>query len=177
MKVVVIGGTGLIGSKTVAILRQGGHEVVAASRKGGVNTVTGEGLEEAIAGAQVVIDLSNAPSRDAKSVLEFFETSGRNLFAAEAAAGVQHHVALSIVGTDRVPGQGYYRAKVAQEKLIEGSSIPYTIIRSTQFLEFLGGIADASTDGRVVRLPPSLLQPIAADDVASTICEGQRCGH
>jgi uncharacterized protein YbjT (DUF2867 family) len=130
MKIVVIGGTGLIGSKTVAILRQGGHEVVAASPKGGVNTVTGEGLKEAIAGAQVVIDLSNAPSLDAKAVLEFFETSGRNLLAAEAAAGVQHHVALSIVGTDRVPDQGYYRAKVAQEKLIEASSIPYTIIRS-----------------------------------------------
>ncbi len=124
MKIVVIGGTGLIGSKTVAILRQCGHEVVAASRGGGVNTVTGEGLKEAIAGAQVVIDLSNAPSLDAKAVLEFFETSGRNLLAAEGAAGVQHHVALSIVGTDRVPDQGYYRAKVAQEKLIEASSIP-----------------------------------------------------
>jgi uncharacterized protein YbjT (DUF2867 family) len=171
MKIVVIGGTGLIGSKTVAILRQGGHEVVAASPKGGVNTVTGEGLKEAIAGAQVVIDLSNAPSLDAKAVLEFFETSGRNLLAAEAAAGVQHHVALSIVGTDRVPDQGYYRAKVAQEKLIEASSIPYTIIRSTQFLEFLGSIADASTDGSVVRLPPSLLQPIAADDVAAVVTE------
>jgi uncharacterized protein YbjT (DUF2867 family) len=171
MKIVVIGGTGLIGSKTVAILRQGGHEVVAASPKGRVNTVTGEGLKEAIAGAQVVIDLSNAPSRDAKAVLEFFETSGRNLLAAEAAAGVQHHVALSIVGTDRVPDQGYYRAKVAQEKLIEASSIPYTIIRSTQFLEFLGGIADASMDGSVVRLPPGLLQPIAADDVAAVVTE------
>ena len=171
MKVVVIGGTGLIGSKTVAILRQGGHEVVAASPKGGVNTVTEEGLKDAIAGALVVIDLSNAPSRDAKAVLEFFETSGRNLLAAEDAAGVQHHVALSIVGTDRVPDQGYYRAKVAQEKLIEASSIPYTIIRSTQFLEFLGGIADASTDGRVVRLAPGLFQPIAAEDVAAVVAE------
>jgi uncharacterized protein YbjT (DUF2867 family) len=171
MKIVVIGGTGLIGSKTVAILRQGGHEVVAASPKGGVNTVTGEGLKDAMAGAQVVIDLSNAPSRDAKAVLEFFETSGRNLLAAEAAAGVQHHVVLSIVGTDRVPDQGYYRAKVAQEKLIEASGIPYTIIRSTQFLEFLGGIADASTDGSGVRLPPGLLQPIAADDVAAVVTE------
>ena len=171
MKIVVIGGTGLIGSKTVAILRQGGNEVVAASPQGGVNTVTGEGLKEAIAGAQVVIDLSNAPSRDAKAVLEFFETSGRNLLAAEAAAGVQHHVALSIVGTDRVPDQGYYRAKVAQEKLIEASSIPYTIIRSTQFLEFLGGIADASADGGVVRVPPGLIQPIAADDVAAVVTE------
>jgi uncharacterized protein YbjT (DUF2867 family) len=171
MKIVVIGGTGLIGSKTVAILRQGGHEVIAASPKSGVNTVTGEGLKEAIAGAQVVIDLSNAPSPDAKAVLEFFETSGRNLLAAEAAAGVQHHVALSIVGTDRVPDQGYYRAKVAQEKLIEASSIPYTTIRSTQFLEFLGRITDASADGSVVRLPPGLLQPIAADDVAAVVSE------
>ena len=171
MKIVVIGGTGLIGSKTVAILRQGGHEVVAASPKGGVNTVTGEGLKEAIAGAQVVIDLSNAPSRDAKAVLEFFETSGRNLLAAEAASGVQHHVALSIVGIDRVPDQGYYRAKVAQEKLIEASPIPYTIIRSTQFFEFLGGIADASTGRGVVGLPPGLLQPIAADDVAAVVAE------
>jgi uncharacterized protein YbjT (DUF2867 family) len=171
MKIVVIGGTGLIGSKTVAILRQGGHGVVAASPKGGVNIVTGEGLKEAITGAEVVIDLSNAPSRDAAAVLEFFETSGRNLFAAEAAAGVRHHVALSIVGADRVPGQDYYRAKVAQEKLIEASGIPYTIIRSTQFLEFLGRIADASTDGSVVRLPPGVLQPIAADDVAAVVAE------
>src|SRR5215471_7003051 len=131
MKIVVIGGTGLIGAKTVAILRQGGHEVVAASPKGGVNTVTGEGLKEAIAGAQVLIDLSNARSRDAKAVLEFFETSGRNLLAAEAAASVQHHVALSIVGIDRTDN-GYFRAKVAQEKLIKASGIPYTIIRSTQ---------------------------------------------
>ncbi|TXH32105.1 MAG: SDR family oxidoreductase [Rhodospirillaceae bacterium] len=171
MKIVVIGGTGLIGSKSVAILREGGHEVVAASPKGGVNTITGEGLEEAMAGAQVVIDVSNAPSFDANAVLEFFETSGRNLLAAEAAAGIRHHVALSIVGTDRVPDQGYYRAKVAQEKLIEASGIPYTIIRSTQFLEFLGSIADASTDGSVVRLPPGLLQPIAADDVAAFVAE------
>jgi uncharacterized protein YbjT (DUF2867 family) len=171
MKIVVIGGTGLIGSKTVAILRRGSHEVVAASPKGGVNTVTGEGLKEAMAGAQVVIDLSNAPSFDANAVLEFFETSGRNLLAADAAAGVRHHVALSIVGTDRVPDQGYYRAKVAQEKLIEASGIPYTIVRSTQFMEFLGGIADASTDGSVVRLPLGLLQPVAADDVAAFVTE------
>jgi uncharacterized protein YbjT (DUF2867 family) len=171
MKIIVIGGTGLIGSKTVAILRQGGHEVVAASPKSGVNTITGEGLKEAMIGAQVVIDLSNAPSFDTEAVLEFFETSGRNLIAAEAAAGVRHHVTLSIVGTDRVPGQGYYRAKVAQEKLVQASGIPYTIIRSTQFLEFLGNIADASTDGNIVRLPPGLLQPIAADDVAAFITE------
>ena len=137
MKIVVIGGTGLIGSKTVAILRQGGHEVVAASPNSGVNTITGEGLKEAMAGAQVVIDLANSPSFEDKAVLEFFETSGRNLLAAEAAAGVRHHVALSIVGTDRTPDNGYFRAKVAQEKLIEASGIPYTIIRSTQFLEFL----------------------------------------
>jgi uncharacterized protein YbjT (DUF2867 family) len=171
MKIVVIGGTGLIGSKTVAILRQGGHEVVAASPKRGVNTITGEGLNEAMAGAQVVIDLSNAPSFDANTVLEFFETSGCNLLAAEAAAGVRHHVTLSIVGADRVPGQGYYRAKVAQEKLVQASGIPYTIIRSTQFLEFLGIIADASTDGSVVRLAPGLLQPVAADDVAAFVTE------
>jgi uncharacterized protein YbjT (DUF2867 family) len=146
MKIVVIGGTGLIGSKTVAILRQGGHEVVAASPNTGVNTITGEGLKEALAGTQVVIDLANSPSFEDKAVLEFFETSGRNLLAAEAAAGVRHHVALSIVGTDRTPDNGYFRAKVAQEKLIEASGIPYTIIRSTQFLEFLGGIAASSTD-------------------------------
>jgi uncharacterized protein YbjT (DUF2867 family) len=171
VKIVVIGGTGLIGSKTVTILRQGGHEAVAASPKGGVNTITGEGLKEAMAGAQAVIDLSNAPSSDRQVVLEFFETSGRNLLAAEAAASVRHHVALSIVGTDRVPDQGYFRAKVAQEKLIEASGIPYTIVRSTQFLEFLGGIADANTDGNVVRLSPSLFQPIAADDVAAVVAE------
>ena len=149
MKIVVIGGTGLIGSKTVAILRQGGHEVVAASPNSGVNTITGEGLKEAVAGAQVVIDLANSPSFEDKAVLEFFETSGRNLLAAEAAAGVRHHVALSIVGTDRTPDNGYFRAKVAQEKLIEASGIPYTIIRSTQFLEFLRGIANSSADGKL----------------------------
>jgi len=171
MKIVVIGGTGLVGSKTVAVLRWRGQDVVAASRKSGVNTVTGEGLKEAVAGAQVAIDLSNAPSFDAKSVLAFFETSSRNLLAAETAAGVRHHIALSVVGTDRVPGQGYYRAKVAQEKLVEGSGIPYTIIRSTQFLEFLGSIADANTNGSVVRLPSGLLQPIAADDVADVVAE------
>ena len=167
MKIVVIGGTGLIGSKTVAILRRGGHEAVAASPTRGVDIVTGEGLEEALAGAQVVIDVSNAPSRDARAALDFFETAGRNLLAAEAAAGVQHHVALSIVGTDRVPDQAYYRAKVAQETLIQASSVPFTIVRSTQFMEFLGRIADASARGSVVRVPPGLLQPIAADDVAA----------
>ena len=171
MKIVVIGGTGLIGSKTVAMLRQGGHEVVAASPNTGVNTITGEGLNEAMAGTQVVIDLANSPSFEDRAVLEFFETSGRHLLAAEAAAGVRHHVALSIVGTDRTPDNGYFRAKVAQEQLIETSGIPYTIIRSTQFLDFLGRIADASADGNVVRVSPGLFQPIAADDVAAIVAE------
>src|SRR3982075_4454356 len=171
MKIVVIGGTGLIGSKTVAILRQGGHEVVAASPQSGINSITGEGLKEAMAGARVVIDLANSPSFEDKAVLEFFETSGRNLLAAEAAASVRHHVALSIVGTDRTPENGYFRAKVAQEKLIKTSGIPYTIIRSTQFLEFLGGIADSSADGNLVSLPPVLFQPIASDDVAASVAD------
>src|SRR4030081_3340840 len=171
MKIVVIGGTGLIGSKTVAILRQGGHEVVAASPNTGVNTITGEGLKEAMAYAQVVIDLANSPSFEDKAVLEFFETSGRNLLTAETAAGVRQHVALSIVGTDRTPDNGYFRAKVAQEKLIKTSGIPYTIIRSTQFLEFLGGIAAAGTDGIMVRMSPGLFQPIAAGDVAAIIAD------
>jgi uncharacterized protein YbjT (DUF2867 family) len=167
MKIVIIGGTGLIGSKTTPILRQGGHEVIATSPKTGVNTITGEGLKEALAGTQVVIDLANSPSFEDKAVLEFFETSGRNLLAAEAAAGVRHHVAVSIVGTDRTPESGYFRAKLAQEKLIKTSGIPYTIIRSTQFLEFLGSIAASGTDGSVVRISPGLFQPIAADDVAA----------
>jgi uncharacterized protein YbjT (DUF2867 family) len=170
MKIVVIGGTGLIGSKTVAILRQGGHEVVAASPKSGVDTITGEGLKEALAGAQVVIDLANSPSFEDKAVLEFFQTSGHNLLAAAAAAGVRHHVALSIVGTDR-SDNGYFRAKVAQEKLIEDSGIPYTIIRATQFLEFLGAIAASNADGNTVRLSPVLFQPVAADDVAAIVAE------
>ena len=170
MKIVVIGGTGLIGAKTVPLLRQRGHQVVAASPKCGVNSITGEGLKEAMAGAQVVIDLANSPSFEDKAVLEFFETSGRNLHAAETAAGVRHHVALSIVGTDR-SDNGYFRAKVAQERLIKASGIPYTIIRATQFLEFLGTIADSSADGTVVRLPPGLFQPIAADDVAAIVAD------
>jgi uncharacterized protein YbjT (DUF2867 family) len=169
VKIVVIGGTGLIGSKTVSILRQGGHEAVAASPKSGVNSITGAGLKDAMAGAQVVIDLSNSPSYEDKAVLEFFETSGRNLAAAEAAAGVAHHVALSIVGTDRTPENGYFRAKVAQEKLIAGSGVPYTIIRATQFLEFIGGIAAAGTEGDTIRVSPGLFQPIAADDVAPIV--------
>jgi uncharacterized protein YbjT (DUF2867 family) len=171
MKIVVIGGTGLIGSKTVTILRQGGDEVIAASPKSGINSITGEGLNEALAGAQVVIDLANSPSFEDKAVLEFFETSGRHLHEAEAAAGVRHHVALSIVGTDRASDIGYFRAKVAQEKLIEASGIPYTIVRSTQFLEFLGGIADSSADRSTVRISPGLFQPIAADDVAAIVAD------
>ena len=171
MKIVVVGGTGLIGSKSVAILRQAGHEVVAASPNSGVNTITGEGLKEAVAGAQVVIDLANSPSFENKAVLEFFQTSGRNLLAAEAAAGVRHHVALSIVGTDRTPDNGYFRAKIAQEKLIETSGIPYTIIRSTQFLEFLRAIAAESADGNMVRISPGLFQPIASDDVAAFVAD------
>jgi len=170
MKIVVIGGTGLIGSKTVAILRQGGHEVVAASPNTGVNSITGEGLKEAMAGAQVVIDLANSPSFEDKAVMEFFETSSRNLLAAETAAGIRHHVALSIVAIDRTDN-GYFRAKVAQEKLIKTSAIPYTIIRSTQFLEFLRAIADSSADGKIVRLPTCLFQPIAADDVAAIVAD------
>jgi uncharacterized protein YbjT (DUF2867 family) len=171
MKIVVIGRTGLIGSKVVEKLKQKGHQAIAAAPNTGVNTITGEGLKEAMAGAQVVIDLANSPSFEDKAALEFFETSGRNLLAAEAAAGVRHHVALSIVGTDRTPDNGYFRAKVAQEKLIKTSGIPYTIIRSTQFLESLGGIAASSAEGNMVRLSPGLFQPIAADDVAAIVAD------
>jgi uncharacterized protein YbjT (DUF2867 family) len=171
MKIVVIGGTGRIGSKTVAILRQGGHELVAASPQSGINTITGERLSQAMAGTQVVIDLANSPSFEDKAVLEFFETSGRNLLAAEAPAGsIRLHVALSIVGIDR-SDNGYFRAKVAQEKLIKASGIPYTIIRSTQFMEFLGGIAASSANGNIVRISPGLFQPIAADDVAAIVAD------
>ena len=171
MKIVVIGGTGLIGSKTVAILRQGGHDVIAASPKSGVDTITGEGLREALSGAQVVVDLSNSPSFEDRAVLEFFETSGRHLLAAETAAGVGHHVALSIVGTDRTPENGYFRAKVAQEQLIKASGVPYTIVRATQFMEFIGGIADSCTNGNTVRVSPGLFQPIASDDVAAAVAD------
>ncbi|MGA8760682.1 MAG: SDR family oxidoreductase [Stellaceae bacterium] len=170
MKMVVIGGTGLIGSKAVAILRQGGHEIVAASPKSGVNSITGEGLKEAMAGAQVAIDLTNSPSFEDRAVLQFFETSGHNLLRAETEAGVRHHVALSIVAIDRTDNS-YFRAKAGQEKLVEASGIPYTIIRATQFLEFLGGIADESADGNTVRLPPIAFQPIAAEDVAAMVAE------
>src|SRR2546421_590986 len=171
MKTVVIGGTGLIGSKVVNILRQRGHEVVAASPSSGVNTLTGEGLAEALAGAQVVVDVANSPSFEDKAVLEFFETSGRNLLAAEAVAGVGHHVALSVVGTDRLLKSGYFRAKMAQENLIKASKIPYTIVRATQFFEFISGIAESSTVAQTVRLSPALVQPIAADDVAAALAD------
>ncbi len=171
MKIVVIGGSGLIGKKVVMNLRQHGDEVVAASPSSGVNTVTGEGLAQALAGAQVVVDVANAPSWEDKAVMAFFETSGRNLLAAEAAAGVGHHVALSVVGTDRLLASGYFRAKMAQEKLIKASPIPYTIVRATQFFEFVGGIAQSATEGQTVRLPPVLMQPIASDDVAAVAAE------
>jgi len=171
MKIVVIGGSGLIGSKLVTKLGEHGHQAVAASPNSGVNTITGEGLPEALAGAQVVVDVANSPSFEDKAVLEFFETSGRNLLAAEAAAGVGHHVALSIVGIDRLPDNGYFRAKLAQERLIKESGIPYTIIRATPFFEFLGAIAAAGTDGNVVRLSNAAFQPIAADDVAQVMAE------
>ena len=170
MEIVVIGGTGLIGSKVVEKLKQKGHEAIAAAPNTGVNTITGEGLKEAMAGAQVVIDLANSPSFEDKAVLEFFETSERHLLPAEASAGVRHHVELSIVAIDRTDN-GYFRAKVAQEKLIEASGIPYTIIRATQFLEFLGTIAASSADGNIVRLSPGLFQPIAADDVATIVAD------
>jgi len=169
MKIVVIGGTGLIGTKLVNNLRERGHEVLAASPKSGVNTFTGEGLAEALTGAQVVVDVANAPSWEDKAVLEFFETAGRNLLAAEKAAGVRHHVALSIVGADRLPASGYLRAKVAQENLIKASGIPFTIVRSTQFFEFVKGIIESATEGQTVRLSPALMQPIASDDVAAAL--------
>src|SRR5436190_13312461 len=171
MKIVVIGGTGLIGKKVVTNLRQRGHEVVAASPSSGVNTVTGEGLAQALAGAQVMVDVAHAPSWEDNAVLAFFETSGRNLLAAEAAAGVGHHVALSVVGTDRLLASGYFRAKMAQEKLIKASPIPYTIVRAPQFFEFVGGIAQSATEGQTVRLPPVLMQPIASDDVAAVVAD------
>jgi uncharacterized protein YbjT (DUF2867 family) len=171
MKIIIIGGSGLIGKKVMTNLRQRGHDVVAASPSTGVNTVTGEGLAQALAGAQVVVDVANAPSWDDNAVLAFFETSGRNLLAAEAAAGVRHHVALSVVGTDRLLASGYFRAKMAQEKLIKASPIPYTIVRATQFFEFVGSIAQLATEGQTVRVPPALMQPIAADDVAAVVAD------
>jgi uncharacterized protein YbjT (DUF2867 family) len=171
MRIVIIGGSGLIGTKLVNNLRQLGHEVVAASRSSGVNTLTGEGLAEVLTGAQVVVDVANSPSFEDKAVLEFFETGGRNLLAAEAAAGVGHHVALSVVGTERLLASGYFRAKMAQENLIKASKIPYTIIRATQFFEFVGAIAQSATDGQTVRLSPALVQPIVSDDVAAAVAD------
>ena len=169
MKVVVIGGSGLIGSKVVSRLREHGHEAVAASPATGVNTITGEGLAKALEGAAVVIDVSNSPSFEEAAALNFFETSTRNLLAAEAAAGVGHHVALSVVGTDRLSAGGYFRAKAAQEKLITTSSIPYSIVHATQFFEFITSIADVCTVDGLVRVPPVLFQPMAADDVAAGV--------
>ncbi|WP_418131099.1 SDR family oxidoreductase [Variovorax sp. 375MFSha3.1] len=171
MKIVVIGGSGLIGSKVVNKLREAGHEVVAASPASGVNTITGEGLDAAMAGTQVVLDVANSPSFEDKAVLEFFQTSGRNLLAAESKAGVKHHVALSVVGTDRLSESGYFRAKIAQEALIRDSGIPYTIVHSTQFFEFLGSIAQSGADGDSVHLSPAFVQPIASDDVAAAVAD------
>ncbi|MGH9782242.1 MAG: SDR family oxidoreductase [Candidatus Acidiferrales bacterium] len=169
MKIVVIGGSGLIGSKLVNELREHGHEAIAASPNSGVNTLTGEGLAEALKGASVVVDVSNSPSWEDAAVMKFFETSTRNLLVYEAAAGVGHHVALSVVGSERLLESGYFRAKIAQENLIKDSSIPYSIVRATQFFEFVKGIADFSTDGNKVRLSTALIQPMAADDVASAV--------
>jgi uncharacterized protein YbjT (DUF2867 family) len=171
MKIVVIGGTGLIGSKVVERLKLQGHKVVAAAPNSGVNTLTGEGLAEALAGATVVVDVSNSPSLEEKAAMDFFQTAGRNIVAAEAEAGVRHHVALSVVGTDRMQDSGYFRAKQAQEQLIKASSIPFTLVHATQFFEFMRTIADFSTIGDAVRLPPVRFQPMAATDVASAVAD------
>ncbi|MCL4245307.1 MAG: SDR family oxidoreductase [Candidatus Dadabacteria bacterium] len=171
MKIVVIGGSGLIGTKVVNKLRQYGHEAVAASPSSGVDILTGAGLAEALAGAQVVVDVANSPSFEDKASMEFFETAGRNIFAAEAAAGVRYHVALSVVGTERLLESGYFRAKMAQENIVEASGVPYTIVRATQFFEFMGRIADSATEGQTVKLPPVLMQPIVSDDVANAVVD------
>ena len=171
MKIVIVGGTGLIGSKLTTALRNRGHEVLVAAPNTGVNTLTGEGLADALIGAQVVVDVANSPSFEDKAVLEFFETSGRNLLAAEKVAGVKHHVALSVVGTDRLQASGYFRAKAAQEALIKGSNIPYTIVHSTQFFEFMGGIVKSSAKGEAIHLSTALMQPIASDDVAAAMAD------
>jgi uncharacterized protein YbjT (DUF2867 family) len=171
MKIVVIGGSGLIGSKLVSKLRQDGHEPLAASPDSGVDIITGEGLAEALDGAHVVVDVANAPAWDDAAVLDFFQTSSRNMLGAEQAAGVGHHVTLSVVGGDRLPDSGYLRAKVAQEEIVKAGPIPYTIVRATQFFEFIGRIADSSTDGDTVRLPPVLVQPEAADDVVAALAD------
>jgi uncharacterized protein YbjT (DUF2867 family) len=169
MRIVVIGGSGLVGSRIVTNLEEDGHEAIAASPDTGVDTLTGEGLADVLAGASVVVDVSNSPSFEDAAVLEFFDTSTRNLLAAEAAAGVGHHVALSVVGTERMSDSGYMRAKLAQERLIEDASVPYSIVHATQFFEFIPAIAAAATDGDTVRLPPVLIQPIAADDIARVV--------
>lgn len=171
MKIVVIGGSGLIGTKLVKNLRQLGHEAVAASPSSGVNTITGEGLAEALSGARVVVDVANSPTFEDEASMEFFQTSGRRLLAAEATAGVRHHVALSVVGTERLLEMGYFGAKLAQEELIKAAAIPYTILRATQFFEFVGSIAESATDGQTVRLPPALMQPIVSDDVADALTD------
>jgi uncharacterized protein YbjT (DUF2867 family) len=171
MKIIVIGGTGLIGSKLVTILQERGHEAVAASPNSGVNTLTGEGLAEALAGADIVVDVANSPSFADDAVMDFFTTSGRNLLAAGAAAGIRHHVALSVVGTERLAGSGYFRGKIAQEKLIRESGLPYTIVHSTQFFEFLGGIAASAADGDTIRLSPAYVQAISSDDVAQAMAD------
>src|SRR5262249_25851624 len=171
MKIVVIGGTGLIGSKLVEKLRDAGHEPLAASPDTGVNTISGEGLAEALAGAEVVVDVSNAPVMDDAAVLDFFQTSTRNIVAAESGAGDKHHIVLSVVGADRLPESGYLRAKVAQEEAVKASGIPYTIVRAAQFFEFIGRIADSSSTGEVIHLAPVLVQPQSADDVAATLCD------
>jgi uncharacterized protein YbjT (DUF2867 family) len=171
MKIVVIGGTGLIGTKLVGNLRRKGHEVIPAAPGTGVNTITGEGLDKALSGAEILVDVANAPSFEDDAALRFFKTSGRNLLAAEAAAGVKHHVGLSVVGADRLPECGYFRAKLAQENLISTSKVPYTILRATQFFEFVGAVVDSSTDGQIVRLSPALFQPVASDDVATALAD------
>jgi len=171
MKIVVIGGTGLIGTKLASKLRQNSHEVIQAAPSTGVNTITGEGLDRVLSAAKVVVDVANSPSFEDRAALKFFETSGHNLLAAEATAKVRHHVALSVVGTDRLPECGYFRAKLVQENLIRASKIPYTILRATQFFEFVGGIVDSSSDGQIVRLSPALFQPVASDDVAAALAD------
>jgi uncharacterized protein YbjT (DUF2867 family) len=171
MKIVVIGGSGLIGSKLVNILRARGHEVLSASPTSGVNTITGDGLAQALAGTDVVVDVANSPSFEDQAVMEFFQTSGRNLLGAAVVAGVRHHVALSVVGADRLADSGYLRAKIAQEELIRKSGMPYTIVRATQFFEFLGGVAAAGFDGQAIRLSPAMMQPMASDDVAAAMAD------